>query len=118
MTKKTKAIIIIAFISAIALTFGLTYAYFTWQSEETAVRITVDGVPISYNAGEDITGNLLPTLTKEEGISKDITVKLTKDNYESYIVYYLKIKYRRYIYIIFMDRWKYGKSIRNGKSNI
>jgi len=91
MTKKTKTIIIIAFISAIALTFGLTYAYFSWQSEETAVRITVDGVPISYNAGEDITGNLLPTLTKEEGISKDITVKLTKDNYESYIVYYLKI---------------------------
>jgi len=86
-----KKIFIIAIISAIALTFGLTYAYFSWQSEETAVRITVDGVPISYNAGEDITGNLLPTLTKEEGISKDITVKLTKDNYESYIVYYLKI---------------------------
>jgi len=91
MKKKTKTFVIVAIISALILGFGLSYAYFTWQSEETAVRITVDGVPISYNAGEDITGNLLPTLTKEEGISKDITVKLTKDNYESYIVYYLKI---------------------------
>ena len=86
-----KKILIIAIITSLLVGIGLTYAYFSWQSEETAVRITVDGVPISYNAGEDITGNLLPTLTKEEGISKDITVKLTKDNYESYIVYYLKI---------------------------
>ena len=83
--------LIVGVIALVLLSVGLTYAYFSWQSEETAVRITVDGVPISYNAGEDITGNLLPTLTKEEGISKDITVKLTKDNYESYIVYYLKI---------------------------
>jgi len=86
-----KKYFILAIIATAIISVGLTYAYFTWQSEETAVRITVDGVPISYNAGEDITGNLLPTLTKEEGISKDITVKLTKDNYESYIVYYLKI---------------------------
>jgi len=91
MTKKIKIFVTIAIISALVLGFGLSYAYFTWQSEETAVRVTVDGVPISYNVGEDITGNLLPTLTKEEGISKDITVNLTRENYESYIVFYLKI---------------------------
>ena len=70
-------------IGAIAL--GSTLAWWTWSTsgnEQTNVVVTVGGITVNYEDGEDITNNnLIPTSTKEKGISKDITVSSTGQVY-------------------------------------
>ena len=60
---------------------GSSLAWWTWSTssnEQTNVLVTVGGITINYEDGEDITNNnLIPTSTKEQGISKDITVSST-----------------------------------------
>ena len=60
---------------------GSSLAWWTWSTssnEQTNVLVTVGGITINYEDGENITNNnLIPTSTKEQGISKDITVSST-----------------------------------------
>ena len=64
---------------------GSTLAWWTWSTsnnEQTNVVVTVGGITIDYEDGENITNNnLIPTSTKEKGISKDITVSSTGQVY-------------------------------------
>ena len=61
-----------------AIMVGSSLAWWTWSTssnEQTNVVVTVGGISINYEDGENITNNnLIPTSTKEQGISKDITV--------------------------------------------
>jgi len=78
LSKKT--IIISSVVICISLVIGLSFAYFSWRSdvdEKTDVRVVVEGLDITYNGGDDITNaKLNPTLTKNEGIEKKLTISL------------------------------------------
>ena len=75
--KKKKIILIIGIISVILLVSGITYSWFKWRSSNNAtVSITIDnstGLVITFDGGQNITGILEPTLTKEEGIVKNFS---------------------------------------------
>ena len=64
---------------------GSSLAWWTWSTssnEQTNVVVTVGGITIDYEDGENITNNnLIPTSTKEKGISKNITVSSTGQVY-------------------------------------
>ena len=83
MDKKKILIGLILVIGAIAL--GSSLAWWTWttsSNEQTNVVVTVGGITINYEDGENITNNnLIPTSTKEKGISKSITVSSTGQVY-------------------------------------
>ena len=68
-----------------AIMVGSSLAWWTWSTssnEQTNVVVTVGGITIDYEDGENITNNnLIPTSTKEQGISKDITVSSTGQVY-------------------------------------
>ena len=68
-----------------AIMVGSSLAWWTWSTssnEQTNVVVTIGGTTISYEDGEDITNNnLIPTSTKEQGISKDITISSTSTVY-------------------------------------
>ena len=76
MDKKIKRYgLILGILLFICLMAGLTYAYYSWVSENNAtVRVVVEGTTVTFNGGTNVTGTLVPTMTKEEGISKDVTV--------------------------------------------
>ena len=65
----------------LAIVIGSTFAWWTWTTsneQNTNVVVTFGGATISYEDGEDITNNnLIPTSTKEKGISKQITMSST-----------------------------------------
>ena len=83
MKKKYIMIGSLLVIGAIAL--GSTLAWWTWSTssnEQTNVVVTVGGITIDYEDGDNITNNnLIPTSTKEKGISKNITVSSTGQVY-------------------------------------
>ena len=83
MKKKHIIIAVVLLIGAIAL--GSSLAWWTWSTssnEQTNVVVTVGGITIDYEDGENITNNnLIPTSTKEKGISKSITVSSTGQVY-------------------------------------
>ena len=68
-----------------AIMVGSSLAWWTWSTssnEQTNVVVTVGGITINYEDGENITNNnLIPTSTKEKGISKNITVSSTGQVY-------------------------------------
>ena len=82
---KKKHIIIGSILVIGAIMVGSTLAQWTWSTssnEQTNVVVTVGGITINYEDGENITNNnLIPTSTKEKGISKDITVSSTGQVY-------------------------------------
>ena len=82
---KNKYIIIGSLLVIGAIALGSTLAWWTWSTssnEQTNVVVTVGGITINYEDGENITNNnLIPTSTKEQGISKDITVSSTGEVY-------------------------------------
>lgn len=81
ISKKKYLIICIMLIALLGL--GTTFAWYTWstsEDEETKIVTNLGAATVYYEAGSDIEGvRLLPTATKEEGISKTITVKAKKD---------------------------------------
>ena len=78
---KKEHIIVGVFLLIGAIMVGSTLAWWTWSTstnEQTNVVVTVGGITIDYEDGENITNNnLIPTSTKEKGISKNITVSST-----------------------------------------
>ena len=82
---KKKHIIVGCLLVIGAIALGSSLAWWTWSTssnEQTNVVVTVGGITIDYEDGEDITNNnLIPTSTKEKGISKDITVSSTGQVY-------------------------------------
>ena len=78
---KKKHIIVGCLLVLMAIALGSSLAWWTWSTssnEQTNVVVTVGGATISYEDGDDITNNnLIPTSTKEKGISKDITISST-----------------------------------------
>ena len=90
MNKKHIIVGIILVLMAIAL--GSSLAWWTWSTNNeqiTKVNLDVEGVTISYEDGENITNNnLIPTSTKEKGISKNITIST---NTQIYLDLYLNI---------------------------
>ena len=85
MKTKKKYVILGSVLVIGAIVLGSTLAWFTWSTsneQNTNVVVTVGGATISYEDGEDITNNnLIPTSTKEQGISKDITISSTSTVY-------------------------------------
>ena len=82
---KKKHIIVGCLLVIGAIMVGSTLAWWTWSTssnEQTNVVVTVGGITINYEDGENITNNnLIPTSTKEKGISKSITVSSTGQVY-------------------------------------
>ena len=82
---KKKHVIIGGLLVIGAIALGSSLAWWTWSTssnEQTNVVVTVGGITIDYEDGEDITNNnLIPTSTKEKGISKNITVSSTGQVY-------------------------------------
>ena len=82
---KKKHIIIGSLLVIGAIMVGSSLAWWTWSTssnEQTNVVVTVGGITIDYEDGENITNNnLIPTSTKEKGISKNITVSSTGQVY-------------------------------------
>jgi len=74
--KEQKIVLIITFVGTIiAIVLGITLAFFRWQSDNDAdVKITVSGLDIVYENGDNITGTLIPVQTKEEGLIKDVVI--------------------------------------------
>lgn len=67
---------IIGVILLLLLMVGGTYAYYRWVSSNNMdVEVTIEGGTVTFVGGDNITGTLIPTATKEEGIKKDVTVK-------------------------------------------
>ena len=67
---------IIGVIVLLLLMVGGTYAYYRWVSSNNMnVEVTIEGGTVTFVGGDNITGTLIPTATKEEGIKKDVTVK-------------------------------------------
>ena len=82
---KKKHVIVGSLLVLMAIALGSTLAWWTWSTtseQNTNVVVTVEGATISYEDGDDITtNNLIPTSTKEQGISKDITISSTSTVY-------------------------------------
>ena len=82
---KKKHVIVGSLLVIGAIMVGSSLAWWTWSTssnEQTNVVVTVGGITIDYEDGENITNNnLIPTSTKEKGISKDITVSSTGQVY-------------------------------------
>ena len=82
---KKKHVIVGSLLVIGAIMVGSTLAWWTWSTssnEQTNVVVTVGGITINYEDGENITNNnLIPTSTKEKGISKNITVSSTGQVY-------------------------------------
>ena len=72
--------IIIGIIGAIILLVGGTYDYYRWNSTENInVSINVEGSTVTFVGGDNVTGVLVPTSSKEGGIKKDITVTASEE---------------------------------------
>ena len=82
---KKKHVIVGSLLVIGAIMVGSTLAWWTWSTssnEQTNVVVNVGGITIDYEDGENITNNnLIPTSTKEKGISKNITVSSTGQVY-------------------------------------
>jgi len=89
--KNKKLIILI--VSLVILILGVTYAGYQWvSSNNTNIATITNGIYVIFNGGADITGaNLVPTLTKEEGIEKEMTVKMLTQDKTSTMNLYLNI---------------------------
>ena len=67
--------LIIGMIGLIILMIGGTYAYYKWNSTSNInISVGIEGSTVTFNGGSNVTGILIPTSSKEEGIKKDITV--------------------------------------------
>ena len=67
--------LIIGIIGLIVVMIGGTYAYYRWSSSDNInINISIEGSTVTFDGGTNITGVLIPTSSKEEGIKKDITV--------------------------------------------
>jgi len=70
-----KGLILGLIVVVLSLVGGITFAYYRWVSEENInISVQVEGSTVTYVGGDNITGTLIPTATKEEGIKKDVTV--------------------------------------------
>ena len=82
---KKKYVIVGSGLLLFLVVIGVSFAWWTWSTssnEQTNVVVTIGGTTISYEDGEDITSNnLIPTSTKEKGISKVITISSTSTVY-------------------------------------
>ena len=67
--------LIIGIIGLIIVMIGGTYAYYKWNSTSNInISVGIEGSTVTFNGGSNVTGVLIPTSSKEEGIKKDITV--------------------------------------------
>ena len=91
--KKKVLFIVIGIVLGILLLSGGTYAWFKWRSTNKSVnvslRINDSTVQLYYDGGSNVTGELEPTLTKEEGISKTVTAY--SNNSSVYLDFWLKL---------------------------
>lgn len=94
MKKYNKVLLIAGIIVGLVLIGGLTYAYYRWSSSDNQramVKVKVEGgTTVYFDGGTDISGTLYPTLTKEEGIIK--TVSVSADSEDSMFSLWLKIE--------------------------
>lgn len=60
---------------------SISYALYSWVSPtNTTANIELEGVEVLYDGGANISGfNLLPVLTKQDGITKSIVVRAKKE---------------------------------------
>ena len=61
--------LIIGIIGLIVVMIGGTYAYYRWSSSDNInINISIEGSTVTFNGSTNITGVLIPTSSKEEGI--------------------------------------------------
>ena len=90
MKKTYKYVLSIIFV--LLLVVGITYAVWSYNTQKTNIVMTLDGDQISYDAGADMTySNIKPVYTMEEGISKEIEVYATTNNYDAGFALYLDL---------------------------
>ena len=75
--RKKLILMIFGVVLGIVIVGTATYAWFKWRSSNNAnVRITIDnssGLEITFVGGNNVTGTIEPTLTKEEGVIKNFS---------------------------------------------
>ena len=83
---KKKLLILISLLFVILI--GITYAWWRWTGTNTNVTFTIEGITVTYSAGNDISGiKLIPVSSKEKGVTdntaiyKEITVSASSTVY-------------------------------------
>jgi len=99
---KSKSFLTISIITLIitVIASAVTYAWFSWSTtseNETRIVTNMGAAKVYFNSGANITSaKLRPTIEKEDGIVKNITVKTSKDT--AY-----KISFNLYLDVISID---------------
>ena len=113
MNKKRYLIIGIVALSVLLIS-GVTYAWYTWSTSsenETKIVTNLGAATVYYESGSNITADIMPVSSKEEGIIKEITVKTDKNTtYKLSFNLYLDIldlpdifKHESFKYAIYKD---------------
>ncbi len=63
----------------IALVAGVTYAWFTWSSNNTIINGTTGCFNIVYDKGTDVTGTLIPSADYTGGINAKVKINISED---------------------------------------
>ena len=68
---------ILGVVAFIALIAGVTYAWFTWASENTIINGQSGCFNIVYDKGTDVSGTLTPSATYEGGVSATVKINIS-----------------------------------------
>ena len=81
MENKNKAILL-GMIGMIMVLLSGTYAYYRWSSTDNInVNVNIEGSTVTFVGGDDVTGTLIPSASRDDaisnnrGIKKEVTVK-------------------------------------------
>lgn len=81
MENKNKAILL-GMIGMIVVLLSGTYAYYRWSSTDNInVNVNIEGSTVTFVGGDDVTGTLIPSASRDDaisnnrGIKKEVTVK-------------------------------------------
>ncbi len=78
MNNKKKLIgTILGVVAFVALVAGVTYAWFTWASENTTINGQSGCFNIVYDKGTDISGTLTPSINYEGGVNTTVKINIS-----------------------------------------
>ena len=92
-----KKYIILGIVLILILGIGSTFAWYVWRTSDDEVKkisASLGAARVVYNEGSDISADIMPVATKEEGVIKNITVKaLDNTSYNLSFNLYIPNKY-------------------------
>lgn len=68
---------ILGVVAFIALVAGVTYAWFTWASDNTIINGQSGCFNIVYEKGTDVSGTLTPSATYEGGVNATVKINIS-----------------------------------------